>query len=152
MRAAITNQSIFSCVLGVDISKAKLDVAFSDESVTIKNSETAIVNELINRIDSKATIVVMEATGGYEELLVTLLHQHNIAVAVVNPRRVRDFAKAIGKDAKTDPIDAGVIAYYGRVAQPTPQFARCEEEKKLKALVERRRQLLDLIGQENNRL
>jgi transposase len=154
MNPAITKQSAFSCVVGVDVSKAKLDVAFSEneKSVTIKNTETDIVKELIERIDSASTLVVMEATGGYEELLVTLLHQHNIPLAVVNPRRVRDFAKALGRDAKTDPIDAGVIAYYGQVAQPTPQLAKCEDEKKLKALVERRRQLLDLIGQENNRL
>lgn len=65
---------------------------------------------------------------------------------------MRDFAKGIGIDAKTDPIDAGVIAFYGRVVKPAPQLAKSDEEKKLKALVERRRQLLDLIGQENNRL
>jgi transposase len=138
--------------VGVDVSKVKLDVAFPDETVTIKNTETAIVKELIGRIDAPSTLVVMEATGSYEERLVTLLHQHHIPLAVVNPRRVRDFAKALGQDAKTDPIDAGVIAYYGQVAQPAPQPAKCEEEKKLKALVERRRQLLDLISRENNRL
>ncbi|NIS81879.1 MAG: transposase, partial [Anaerolineales bacterium] len=86
-----------------------------------------------------------EATGGYEDRLVTLLHQHQIAVAVVNPRRVRQFADGIGSDAKTDPIDARVIAFYGQVVKPAPQAAQSEEEKKLKALVERRRQLLDLI-------
>ncbi len=94
----------------------------------------------------------MEATGGYEELLVTLLHRHGIALAVVNPRRVRDFAAGIGRDAKTDPIDAGVIAFYGQVVKPQPQAAKSEDQKKLQALVERRRQLLDLINQENNRL
>ena len=59
----------------------------------------------------------MEATGGYENQFVQVLHNHGIALAVVNPRRVRDFAKGIGMDAKTDPIDARVIAYYGEVVQ-----------------------------------
>src|SRR5439155_8343671 len=93
----------------------------------------------------------MEATGGYEELLVALLHQHQIAVAVVNPRRVRDVAAGIGQDAKTDPIDTRVIAFYGQVVKPAAQAAQSAEEKKLQALVERRRQLLDLINQEHNR-
>jgi transposase len=147
-----TDQMAFTTVIGVDIAKAKLDVAFHDETINVKNTEKDILSKLIGRIDSESTIVVMEATGGYEERLVSLLHQHGISLAVVNPRRVRDFAKGIGIDAKTDPIDAGVIAFYGRVVKPAPQLAKSDEEKKLKALVERRRQLLDLIGQENNRL
>ena len=147
-----TDQTAFTTVIGVDIAKAKLDVAFHDETINVKNTEKDILSKLIGRIDSESTIVVMEATGGYEERLVSLLHRHGISLAVVNPRRVRDFAKGIGIDAKTDPIDAGVIAFYGRVVKPAPQLAKSDEEKKLKALVERRRQLLDLIGQENNRL
>lgn len=75
-----------------------------------------------------------------------------LLLAVVNPRRVRDFAKAIGKDAKMDPIDAGVIAYYGEVVKPAPQLAKSDDAERLEALVERRRQLLGLIGQESNRL
>lgn len=143
---------LFSSVLGVDVSKAKLDVAFEGETVTIDNTREAILKELVARIDSKSTMVVMEATGGYEDQLVTLLHEHDIALAVVNPRRVRDFAKGIGKDAKTDPIDAGVISFYGQVVKPAPQLAKSDDERKLNALVERRRQLLDLMGQEKNRL
>lgn len=146
------DQSLFSCFVGVDVSKAKLDVALEDEFLVVSNTPQAIVDELIARIDCKSTMVVMEATGGYEEQLVTLLHEHNVALAVVNPRRVRDFAKAIGRDAKTDPIDAGVISFYGKVVQPAPQLAKSEHQKKLNGLVERRRQLLNLIGQENNRL
>lgn len=146
------DQPLFSCVVGVDVSKAKLDVAFESGVVTIDNTPQAILNELIARIDSETSMVVMEATGGYEEQLVTLLHKHNVALAVVNPRRVRDFAKGIGRDAKTDPIDAGVISLYGKVVQPAPQLAKSDDEKKLNGLVERRRQLLDLIGQETNRL
>jgi len=145
----------FSQFVGVDVSKATLDFALADDkkSVSIKNTEEEIVRKLIARItDRQSTIVVLEATGGYEDRLVTLLHQHDVAVAVVNPRRVRDFAKGIGIDAKTDPIDAKVIALYGQVVKPAAQMAKSEEDKKLKALVERRRQLLGLINQERNRL
>ncbi len=145
----------FSQFVGVDVSKAKLDCAFADgkQTLSIENAQKQIVRELIGRINNpQSAMVVMEATGGYEELLVTLLHQHKIALAVVNPRRIRDFADGIGRDAKTDPIDAQVIAFYGQVVKPEPQAAKSEEDKKLQALVERRRQLLDLINQENNRL
>lgn len=142
----------FSVVIGVDVSKLKLDIAFGNESFVIKNERFSIVEELVKRIDVSSTIVVMEATGGYEEKLVRILHEHGIPLAVVNPRRVRDFGKAIGADAKTDAIDAKVIAHYGSVAQPAPQAVRSKADRKLRALVERRRQLLGLIGQENNRL
>lgn len=149
------SQYPFSQVVGVDVSKEKLDFAFDDDKQTwtIKNTKEQIVKELMKRIKNpKSTIVVMEATGGYEERLVTLLHEHKIALSVVNPRRVRDFADGIGRDAKTDPIDAQVLAFYGNVVKPAAQVAKSVEEKKLRALVERRRQLLGLINQENNRL
>ena len=83
----------------------------------------------------------MEATGGYESLLVELLHQHQIALAVVNPRQVPDFAKGIGCDAKTDTIDARVLARFGEVVHPAPQAAQSDDQAKPGALVERRRQL-----------
>src|SRR5688500_1751606 len=97
----------FSQFVGVDVSKCKLDFAYVDgkETFSIQNSERPIVEELIGRIKNrKRTIVVLEATGGYENRLVAALHEHKIALALVNPRRVRDFASGIGRDAKTDPI------------------------------------------------
>lgn len=141
----------FDYVVGVDVSKANLDIALPDESFTIQNN-TKSFHKLVDRIASDSVIVVMEATGGYENQLVETLHSQEIALAVVNPRRVRDFAKGIGKDAKTDPIDARTIAFYGQVVQPSPQLPKSEDAKKLTAFVERRRQLLELIGQEENRL
>lgn len=141
----------FDYTVGVDVSKAKLDVALPNESLTIANSVDAI-QKLVDRIGSDSVIVVMEATGGYESQLVELLHKHSIPLAVVNPRRVRDFAKGIGMDAKTDPIDAKVIAYYGEIVKPALHAAKSDNEKQMRALVERRRQLLGLISQENNRL
>jgi transposase len=149
------NEYPFSQYIGVDVAKATLDFALADgkKSVSIKNTEKQIISKLIRVItDPLSTIVVLEATGGYEDRLVTLLHQHSIAVAVVNPRRVRDFARGIGMDAKTDPIDARAIALYGQVVKPAAQMAKSAEDKKLKALVERRRQLLGLVNQERNRL
>ena len=95
----------FDYVIGVDVSKAKLDIALPTESLTIENNAKAI-QQLVDRIKPDSVFVVMEATGGYENMLVRVLHNHGIALAVVNPRRVRDFAKGIGMDAKTDPIDA----------------------------------------------
>jgi transposase len=94
----------------------------------------------------------MEATGGYEKMLLHQLEQSGVEAAVVNPRRVRDFAKGIGIDAKTDPIDAAVISRYGEVVQPTPVACKSDHEKKHRALVDRRNQLLGLINQEKNRL
>jgi transposase len=141
-------------VIGIDVSKAKLDIAWGPDGPleTISNTDANIA-QLIDRIEDPAkTIVVMEATGGYESRLVDLLHKSRVALAVINPRRVRDFAAGIGRDAKTDPIDAAVIAFYGQVVKPQPQVAKTVDQKKLEALVTRRRQLLGLINQENNRL
>ena len=145
----------YSLVVGVDVSKAKLDIAWGSNGPleTIENTDKQIAQLLIGKIeDSANTLVVMEATGGYESRLVDLLHKSNLALAVVNPRRVRDFARGIGLDAKTDPIDAKLIARYGEVVTPQRHVAKTDPEKKLEALVTRRRQLLDLVNQENNRL
>lgn len=100
----------FSQFVGVDVSKAKLDFAFADDSqaFSIENSEEPIVSEIIRRIENpQDTIVVMEATGDYEERLVSLLHRHNVALAVVNPRRIRDFAKGIAEMPRPIPSMRG---------------------------------------------
>lgn len=141
-------------VIGVDVAKAKLDIAWNQNQMDqIENSREVIATKLVEKIsEPESTLVVLEASGGYERTLVDTLQESGIAVAVVNPRRIRDFAKALGKDAKTDPIDAAVIAYYGEVAKPNPIAAKSETHKKLEALVDRRDQLLDLINRESNRL
>ena len=131
----IPTQYPFSQFVGVDVSKAKLDFACNGkpQTRTCKNSREEIVKKLLQPMKHPASaIVVMEATGGYESRLVDLLHEHGVALAVVNPRRVRDFAKGIGLDAKTDPIDARAIARYAEVVQPAAQMAKALEEKKLK--------------------
>lgn len=145
----------FALFVGVDVSKSQLDVFLPDSQtrLTIDNSTDAIVRELVKVLKHKSRVlVVMEATGGYESTLVRVLGERQIAVAVVNPRQVRDFAKGIGRDAKTDSIDAEVIATFGQVVKPAPMAAKSEAEEKIAALVTRRAQLLDLINQESNRL
>ena len=95
--------------MGVDVSKASLDVYRPDtkELLKIENSEDAI-NQLCSQLEKKKrqVMLVMEGTGGYEFLLLKCLASHKLDAAVINPKRIRDFAKAIGEDAKTDQIDA----------------------------------------------
>ena len=141
--------------VGVDVSKATLDVYRPDtkELLKIENSEDAI-KHLCSQLEKikRRVLVVMEGTGGYEYLLLKCLASHRLDAAVINPRRVRDFAKGIGLDAKTDPIDAKVISKYAEVVAPKPIATKSDHELKHSALVARRCQLLELINQENNRL
>jgi transposase len=141
--------------VGVDVSKSRLDIYRPDtnELLKIENAETAIEQFCSKLSKLKDQIVfIMEATGGYEYVLVRTLEKHQFNVSVVNPKRVRDFAKGIGLDAKTDPIDAKVLSRYGEVVTPKLMATTSDHERKHSALVARRNQLLELIGQENNRL
>ena len=141
--------------VGVDVSKATLDVYRPDtkELLKIENTDEAII-QLCSQLEKKKRqiMVVMEGTGGYEYLLLKHLASRMLAAAVINPRRVRDFAKGIGLDAKTDPIDAKVLSKYAEVVVPKPMATKSDHELKHSALVARRSQLLELINQENNRL
>lgn len=139
--------------VGVDVSKAQLDVAIRPSGATfsVKNDETGIA-QLVGRLEElKVALVVAEATGGLEVAMVAELATV-VPVAVVNPRQVRDFAKAIGQLAKTDQIDAEVLARFAEVVRPTPRPLKDEETRHLAALVCRRRQLRDMITAESNRL
>lgn len=141
--------------VGVDVSKATFDVHRPDlKEVQRFTNETEGIAEFTSQLEKKKrqVMVVMEGTGGYEQLLVQHLATRKIGVAVVNPRRIRDFAKGIGLDAKTDPIDAKVISKYGEVVKPKPMATKSDHELKHGALVARRNQLLELLNQENNRL
>lgn len=152
MNSTIAAEKLF---VGVDVAKFTLDLFFPDtgERLKLENSESAL-QELCLRLKRKErpVMVVMEATGGYETLLLAQLAKHDIEAAVVNPRQVRDFAKGIGADAKTDLIDAQVISRFAAVVNPQPTAVKSEHEQKHSALVARRGQLLQLINQENNRL
>lgn len=151
MKTTLKASNIF---VGVDVSKKTLDVYRPDtkELSKIDNTESAIDDLCLALKKRKRLMVVMEATGGYETLLLNQLAKHQIAAAVVNPRRVRDFAKGVGADAKTDPIDAVVISRFGEVVKPECLAVKSEHAQKHSALVTRRCQLLELINQENNRL
>lgn len=147
------NRPSFATVVGVDVAKAKLDIAFDERQVIqIDNDKKSIKSMIKNLEHPEGTIVVMEASGKYEACLVSLLHQHEIAVAVVNPKRVRDFARGIGRDAKTDPIDAATIRYYAQIVRPAPHPPKDANDERLEAMVDRRNQLKTMINQEQNRL
>lgn len=141
--------------VGVDVSKRSLDVYRPDlnEVSKMDNSEQAVRDFCLKlQLLKRPVMVVMEATGGYETLLVNQLAKHLIPAAVVNPRQVRDFAKGIGMDAKTDALDAAVISRFAAVVKPQPMAVKSDHEQKHAALVARRNQLLELVNQEHNRL
>jgi transposase len=141
------NMKTTKIFVGVDVSKATLVVYHPDKNqvVQIDNSDEAI-GGLCSELEKKKRQirVVMEGTGGYEYLLVKHLACHKIEAAVINPRRIRDFSKGIGMDAKTDPIDAQVISKYAEVVVPKPIATKSDHELKHGALVARRNQLLEL--------
>jgi transposase len=118
----------------------------------IENNVTGI-RKLIKKIKSFShALTVMESTGGYEKPVAQALAKENIAVAVINPRQIRDFAKALGKLAKTDRIDAEVIALFSEKIQPKPNEVCNENQQKLATYNARRRQLIDMITMEKNHL
>jgi transposase len=143
-----------SLCLGIDVSKAQLDVACYPlkERPTFANDDAGIA-ELVRYVDQlQPHLVVMEATGGYEVCAACQLAASDLPVAVVNPRQVRDFAKSRNRLAKTDAIDASVLAEFAHVNQPEPRPLPDLAAQELRALVTRRRQLLGMLRAESNRL
>lgn len=139
-------------VAGIDVSKDWLDVALGSESLRVAN-EAAGVSGLIERLQAmNAELVVMEATGGYETQAASAIAGAGLKLAVVNPRQVRDFAKATGRLAKNDRIDAQVIAAFGQAIEPEIVRLPDEQTRELQALVLRRSQLVGMRVQESNRL
>jgi transposase len=142
-------------IVGIDISSTALDAAALDASgkfqaLSCANCKTE-ARKLARRLDKMGVkLVVLEATGGYELTVMTALIAQGIPVARVNPRQVRYFAKGIGRLAKTDPIDARVLATFGERARPRVTTLPTTEEAQLKALALRRRQLVDLRVMEKN--
>ena len=138
-----------STVVGVDVALKSVEVyiAATERRLTLDDPARLVV-ELKKCGPCR---VILEATGGYERRWAAALLDADILVAVVNPKRVRDFAKALGYLAKTDAIDAQVLAEYGRVVQPRPLEKMPEKQAELQALVNRRRQVLSLRTMESNR-
>jgi len=140
--------------VGIDVSKERLEVAIrpSGERCSEANDERA-VQRLIKRLEPLGcTRIVVEATGGYEARLAAALYAVGLPVVVANPRWVRDFARSIGQLAKTDRIDADLLAQYAALPQLKVRQLPDEQTGELKALCARREQLLDMIVAEQHRL
>ena len=139
--------------VGIDVAKATLDVALGSdgELVQVENSEAGIARLLEQLGEVAPTLVVLEATGGYESVVAGAIVGRGIPVAVVNPRQVRDFAKATGVLAKTDRIDARVLARFAEAVRPEPRPLPTAEAKELEEYLSRRRQLVDMLTMEKNR-
>jgi transposase len=140
--------------VGIDVSKAKLDVVVEpQERFWQADNNGAGIASLIKRLGRlKPTMIVVEATGGYEAGLVEALYLGNLPVARVNPGRVRKFAQGMNWLAKTDKIDAKLLARFGEKANPRLTQLPSKQEKRLAALVKRRKQVLDILVAERNRL
>lgn len=140
--------------VGIDVAKATLDVALrpSGDRWQPANDYRGI-DTLVQRLGASSdALVVLEATGGYEQSVAAALASAGVAVVVANPRQVRDFARATGQLAKTDAIDAAVLALFAERVRPEPRPLPDEARQSLEALVTRRRQLIEMLIAEQNRL
>ena len=139
--------------VGVDVSKDSLEVAlkYDAKSFNVRNDHSGIA-QLLKRLPSPGTcVVVLEGSGGYEREAIAELLQAGHRVALVNPRQVRQFANGLGHLAKTDPIDARVLAKFGQTVEPPCLIIPTGPQAELKQLVERRRQLVEFQTAETNR-
>ena len=143
----------FSHFVGIDVAKAKFDVALGSDGMVFQlANDSAGFSELTKRLPQPGScLIVMEATGGYEKSLAVYLVDQKHVVSVVNPRQVRDFAKAMNTLAKTDTIDARVLAKFGESIRPRAIAITNEKQDELDQLVTRRRQLVALCTAEKNR-
>jgi transposase len=140
--------------VGIDVSKSHLDVALrpSEAAFRLDNAATGIA-ELVARLRPLApALIVLEATGGYELSTVSACLTAGLPIVAVNPRQARDFAKGVGKLAKTDRIDAAVLAHFAEAVRPPVRPEAPEPRKALDALLTRRQQLIEIRTMETNRL
>lgn len=141
-------------VVGIDVSKAQLDTAFGAEAEVVGlANDAAGTSQLLERLKAlRPSLVVMEASGGYETAAATAIAAAGWRLAVVNPRQVRDFARATGRLAKTDRIDARILSTFGRAIEPQVTSLPAEDARALQALLLRRQQLIAMRAQEHQRL
>jgi len=140
--------------MGIDISKAWLDLAVHEQAEVFRfsNDDPGILR-LVQRLKKlKPVLIVLEPTGGFEMLVVAELTHAGLPAVVVNAKRVRDFARATGRLAKTDKLDAKVLAHFATAVRPALRNLKNAEEEQLTALLTRRRQVLDMLTVEKNRL
>lgn len=137
--------------IGVDVAKLALAIQFPGQVWSAANTAQGHAAFLVKLRALGAVHVICEATGGYEHALVTALHQAGIAVSVINPRQIRDFARACGRLAKTDAIDASILRDYGEKLRPPADSPPAEGEADFAELVRARQELVALITDELNR-
>ena len=140
--------------IGIDVSKSQLDIAVrpGNKRWSVVNAEADIAKVVATLNALSPQVIVIEATGGMEVPLVASLSQARLPVVVVNPRQVRDFAKAVGRLAKTDRIDAEILAHFGEAVKPDVRLLKDEDTQTLAAVVTRRRQVIEMLTAEKNRL
>ena len=147
-------QKAVEIFVGIDVSKAWLDIAVHEREETsrVANDDTGIPDLVKRMKELDPALIVMEPTGGFEILAVAELSQAGLPVVVVNAKRIRDFARATGRLAKTDKLDAKVLAHFAAAIRPPVRELQSAEEEELTALLTRRRQLLEMLTVEKNRL
>jgi transposase len=139
--------------VGIDVAKNCLDFADSGGRQGKVRNDPEGIEELLRELsEPRPALVVLEASGGYEISVAAALAAAGFATAVVNPRQVRSFARATGQSAKTDAIDARLLALFGERIRPEPRLLADAGHEQLNALVTRRRQLIEMLTAENNRL
>jgi len=139
--------------IGIDVAKQLLEVAAHEHEYQFRcaNKTSAFPTLLAELIDLQPALIVLEATGGLERAVAATLRDAGLPVAVVNPRQVRDFARALGQLAKTDRLDARVLAAFGAAIKPPPRPLKTNDELELDALSGRRDQLVGILADEKNR-
>ena len=139
--------------VGIDVSKAQLDLAVGPTGpVTQVANNGGGIATVVHELQGVDALVVVEATGGYETAVVAALATAGVPVVVANPRQVRDFGRATGQLAKTDRIDAQLLALFADRVRPTPRPLADDATQAVQALLTRRRQLVDMLTAERNRL
>jgi transposase len=140
--------------VGIDVSKESLDVCVRPATIRKRFGNTDEGRVELARLlaEMQPSLVLLEASGGYEIPVVEVLALRDLKVVVINPRQVRDFAKATGRLAKTDPIDAETIARFAEVIRPEVRPLKDMDAQRLQAVIARRRQLVQMLVEEKNRL
>lgn len=143
-----------SVFVGIDVSKDRLDICVCPDEVSwsVSNDEVGVEELTAAFKKRKPVLIIMEATGEYSSVVAGALANEGFPLAIVNPRQVRDFAKATGRLAKTDTLDAKILAQFGEAVKPEPRALPDELTQELKALLARRRQLVEMLVSESNRL
>jgi transposase len=145
------SESVF---VGIDVSKDQLDIALRPGEVRFResNNDSGIQALIARLLSLKPQLILLEASGGYEILAAAFLRQAGLPAHIINPRQVREFARSTGKLAKTDKIDAAVLAHFAEALKPDLRPWPDEQQQELAALMSRRRQLVEMLVMEKNRL